>query len=132
AREGRGAPRGRRRAGAGRAGGGGSSGAPAHPPRGRTPPAGAGAAGDGKPLPARERTRLFLHHKPRGRVPSHADPGGGPTVFAGLPKGLPRLISVGRLDLDTEGLLLLTTDPALPPALELPPTRSLRPYPVPA
>ncbi len=83
---------------------------------------------DGKPLPVRERTRLFLHHKPRGRVTSHADPGGRPTVFAALPKGLPRLISVGRLDLDTEGLLLLTNDGGLARALELPATGWLRRY----
>src|SRR5215467_6121134 len=90
--------------------------------------AGDAVAVDGKPLPARERTRLFLHHKPRGRVTSHADPGGGPTVFAGLPAGLPRLISVGRLDLDTEGLLLLTNDGGLARALELPATGWLRRY----
>src|SRR5262249_49505237 len=67
-------------------------------------------AGDGKPLPARERTRLFLYHKPRGLLTSHADPAGRPTIFSVLPKDLPRLISVGRLDVNTEGLLLLTND----------------------
>src|SRR5437588_6439752 len=61
---------------------------------------------DGRELPARERTRLFLYHKPRGLLTSHADARGRPTVFAALPAGLPRLISVGRLDLNTEGLLL--------------------------
>src|SRR5512133_2450887 len=55
---------------------------------------------DGQPLPARERTRLFLYHKPRGLLTTHADPGGRPTIFALLPKSLPRLVSVGRLDLN--------------------------------
>src|SRR5258708_10210188 len=53
---------------------------------------------DGAPLPARERTRLFLYHKPRGLMTAHADPQGRPTIFAHLPENLPRLISVGRLD----------------------------------
>ena len=83
---------------------------------------------DGKPLPARERTRLFLYHKPRGLVTTHADPGGRPTIFAALPKHLPRLISVGRLDLNTEGLLLLTNDGGLARVLELPETGWLRRY----
>src|SRR6201999_799910 len=65
---------------------------------------------DGKPLPPRERTRLFFYHKPRGLMTTHADPEGRPTVFDNLPEGLPRLISVGRLDFNTEGLLLLTND----------------------
>src|ERR1700752_1753413 len=63
---------------------------------------------DGEPLPARERTRLFLYHKPRGLMTTHADPQGRPTIFRRLPSELPRLISVGRLDFNTEGLLLLT------------------------
>jgi 23S rRNA pseudouridine2605 synthase len=83
---------------------------------------------DGEPLPVRERTRLFLHHKPRGLVTSHADPGGRPTVFASLPEGLPRLVSVGRLDVDSEGLLLLTNDGGLARVLELPGTGWLRRY----
>src|SRR5712692_4189030 len=83
---------------------------------------------DGKALPARERTRLFLYHKPRGLVTTHADPGRRPTIFAALPAGLPRLISVGRLDLNTEGLLLLTNDGGLARALELPATGWLRRY----
>lgn len=83
---------------------------------------------DGRPLPARERTRLFLYHKPRGLMTTHADPGGRPTIFAALPKGLPRLISVGRLDINTEGLLLLTNDGALARLLELPATGWLRRY----
>jgi 23S rRNA pseudouridine2605 synthase len=83
---------------------------------------------DGEPLPARERTRLFLYHKPRGRLTTHVDPGGRPTIFSGLPAGLPRLVSVGRLDLNTEGLLLLTNDGGLARVLELPATGWLRRY----
>src|SRR5207253_9089728 len=83
---------------------------------------------DGRELPQRERTRLFLYHKPRGLLTAHADPGGRPTVFSALPKGLPRLISVGRLDINTEGLLLLTNDGALARVLELPATAWLRRY----
>ena len=83
---------------------------------------------DGTPLPARERTRLFLYHKPRGLVTTHADPEGRPTIFGVLPKDLPRLISVGRLDLGTEGLLLLTNDGGLARVLELPATGWLRRY----
>jgi len=83
---------------------------------------------DGKPLPPRERTRLFLYHKLRGLMTTHADPEGRPTVFDNLPEGLPRLISVGRLDFNTEGLLLLTNDGGLARALELPETGWLRRY----
>jgi 23S rRNA pseudouridine2605 synthase len=83
---------------------------------------------DGEPLPRRERTRLFLYHKPRGLLTSHADPGGRPTIFSVLPANLPRLISVGRLDLNTEGLLLLTNDGGLARTLELPATGWLRRY----
>jgi len=83
---------------------------------------------DGEPLPARERTRLFLYHKPRGLLTTHTDPRGRPTIFAQLPKHLPRLISVGRLDYNTEGLLLLTNDGALARQLELPATGWLRRY----
>jgi 23S rRNA pseudouridine2605 synthase len=83
---------------------------------------------DGQPLPARERTRLFLHHKPRGLMTTHADPQGRPTIFQKLPPNLPRLVSVGRLDFNTEGLLLLTNDGALARALELPATGWLRRY----
>jgi 23S rRNA pseudouridine2605 synthase len=83
---------------------------------------------DGAPLPARERTRLFLYHKPRGLVTTHADPEGRPTIFAALPKDLPRLLSVGRLDISTEGLLLLTNDGGLARVLELPQTGWLRRY----
>ncbi|MBN8958731.1 MAG: pseudouridine synthase [Rhizobiales bacterium] len=83
---------------------------------------------DGKPMPTRERTRLFLYHKPRGLVTTHADPQGRPTIFGALPKELPRLISIGRLDLNTEGLLLLTNDGGLARVLELPETGWLRRY----
>jgi len=83
---------------------------------------------DGNPLPARERTRLFLFHKPRGLVTTHVDPQGRPTVFAALPRHLPRLMSVGRLDANTEGLLLLTNDGGLARLLELPATGWTRRY----
>jgi 23S rRNA pseudouridine2605 synthase len=83
---------------------------------------------DGKALPLRERTRLFLFHKPRGLVTTHADPQGRPTVFDSLPKHLPRLISIGRLDANTEGLLLLTNDGGLARTLELPATGWTRRY----
>ncbi len=83
---------------------------------------------DGEPLPQRERTRLFLYHKPRGLVTTRLDPQGRPTIFAALPKQLPRLMSVGRLDMNTEGLLLLTNDGGLACMLELPATGWLRRY----
>ncbi len=83
---------------------------------------------DGKPMPQRERTRLFLYNKPVGLVTTNADPQGRPTVFDALPAGLPRLMSVGRLDLGTEGLLLLTNDGGLARVLELPDTQWLRRY----
>ncbi|HEY2247714.1 MAG TPA: pseudouridine synthase, partial [Bradyrhizobium sp.] len=83
---------------------------------------------DGAVLPPRERTRLFLYHKPRGLMTTHADPEGRPTVFDHLPEGLPRLISIGRLDFNTEGLLLLTNDGGLARVLELPDTGWLRRY----
>ena len=65
---------------------------------------------DGKPLGKPERTRLFLFHKPRGLVTTARDPEGRATVFARLPPDLPRLVAIGRLDINTEGLLLLTND----------------------
>jgi 23S rRNA pseudouridine2605 synthase len=83
---------------------------------------------DGQPLPGRARTRLFRYHKPRGLVTTHADPQGRPTIFRALPKRLPRVISVGRLDINSEGLLLLTNDGGLARALELPATGWLRRY----
>ncbi len=83
---------------------------------------------DGQPLRARERTRLFRYHKPRGLVTTNSDPEGRPTIFAALPNDLPRLISIGRLDINTEGLLLLTNDGGLARVLELPATGWLRRY----
>jgi 23S rRNA pseudouridine2605 synthase len=83
---------------------------------------------DGQQLPRHERTRLFLFNKPRGLVTTHVDPQGRDTIFRALPKHLPRLISVGRLDLNTEGLLLLTNDGGLARVLELPATAWLRRY----
>ncbi len=83
---------------------------------------------DGARMPGRERTRLFLYNKPRGLVTTHSDPEGRPTIFGALPRKLPRLISVGRLDMNTEGLLLLTNDGGLARTLELPATAWLRRY----
>jgi 23S rRNA pseudouridine2605 synthase len=83
---------------------------------------------DGEVVNEPEPARLFRYHKPVGLVTSHKDPQGRPTVFAALPPGLPRLISVGRLDLNSEGLLLLTNDGGLARALELPETAILRRY----
>ena len=75
---------------------------------------------DGRPLPAFEAPRLFLYHKPGGLVTTARDEKNRPTVFAHLPPGLPRVVSVGRLDLNSEGLLLLTNDGSLARYLELP------------
>jgi len=83
---------------------------------------------DGKSLPGRERTRLFLYHKPKGLVTTNRDERGRPTIFGALPKDLPRLMSIGRLDINSEGLLLLTNDGGLARALELPQTGWLRRY----
>ncbi|MFG1393434.1 pseudouridine synthase [Xanthobacter agilis] len=83
---------------------------------------------DGAPLPEKERTRLFLYHKPKGVVTTNRDPEGRATLFEILPKGLPRLVSIGRLDINSEGLLLLTNDGGLARVLELPETGWLRRY----
>ena len=80
--------------------------------------------------PQPERARLWRYHKPAGLVTTHRDEKGRPTVFDALPKELPRLISIGRLDLNSEGLLLLTNDGALARRLELPATGWLRRYKV--
>jgi 23S rRNA pseudouridine2605 synthase len=85
---------------------------------------------DGHPLPEPERARLWRYHKPAGLVTTHRDEKGRATVFAALPKELPRLISIGRLDLNSEGLLLLTNDGALARRLELPATGWIRRYKV--
>ncbi len=83
---------------------------------------------DGKPIAAAQATRVWRYNKPVGLLTSHNDPGGRPTVFDNLPGGLPRVISVGRLDINTEGLLLLTNDGELSRALELPTTALVRQY----
>ncbi|MEK0082137.1 pseudouridine synthase [Benzoatithermus flavus] len=83
---------------------------------------------DGKLLPAAEPTRLFRYHKPKGVVTAARDPEGRTTIYDTLPEGLPRLMPVGRLDINSEGLLLLTNDGALKRRLELPATGWLRRY----
>lgn len=83
---------------------------------------------DGERIRGPERTRLWLYHKPAGLVTTNADPEGRPTVFDNLPEGLPRVMSIGRLDINTEGLLLLTNDGGLARVLELPSTGWLRRY----
>lgn len=83
---------------------------------------------DGKPLPETPRRRLWRYHKPPGLVTTHSDPQGRPTVFQRLPEELGRVISVGRLDLSSEGLLLLTNDGGLARRLELPATGWTRRY----
>jgi len=83
---------------------------------------------EGKLLAQSEPTRLWLYHKPAGLMTTHKDPDGRPTVFENLPDTMPRVISVGRLDLNSEGLLLLTNDGALARKLELPATGWIRRY----
>lgn len=85
---------------------------------------------DGKPVPQPDRARLWRYHKPAGLVTTHRDDKNRATVFDALPKDLPRLISIGRLDLNSEGLLLLTNDGALARRLELPATGWVRRYKV--
>lgn len=83
---------------------------------------------DGKPLPQAEASHLWRYYKPRGLVTTHKDEKGRPTIFESLPAELPRVISVGRLDLNSEGLLLLTNDGELARHLELPSTGWVRRY----
>jgi 23S rRNA pseudouridine2605 synthase len=83
---------------------------------------------DGRPLPVAEPSQLWRYNKPKGLVTTHDDPQQRPTVFDNLPPGLPRVISVGRLDFNTEGLILLTNDGELARHLELPATGWLRRY----
>ena len=83
---------------------------------------------DGRPIPQAEMPRMWRYHKPRGQVTTNRDPQGRPTVFEALPKTLPRVMSVGRLDFNSEGLLLLTNDGELARKLELPATALTRRY----
>lgn len=83
---------------------------------------------DGNSLPAREQARLWRYHKPRGRLTTHSDPEGRPTVFADLPPELRNAKPIGRLDMNSEGLLLLTNDGELARRLELPSTGWVRQY----
>ncbi len=83
---------------------------------------------DGEALPLRERTRLWLFHKPRGLVTTFRDPQGRPTVFEALPEEMPRVVAIGRLDMNTEGLLLLTNDGGLAKVIAHPETGWTRRY----
>lgn len=83
---------------------------------------------DGKPLAAPQTPRLFLHHKPAGIVTTHKDEKGRTTLFDKLPDEMPRVISIGRLDINTEGLILLTTDGEWARFMELPDTGWVRHY----
>jgi len=87
-----------------------------------------GVTVDGEPVAPPEPTRLFLYHKPTGLLVTEHDPAGRPTIYDKLPDDLPRLVPVGRLDLNTEGLLLLTTDGGFKRQLELPATGVERSY----
>ena len=91
-----------------------------------------GVTVDGKPVAGAEPTRLFRFHKPAGLITAERDPAGRPTIYAALrnalPPGTPRLMPVGRLDLNTEGLLLLTNDGGFKRELELPATGVPRTY----
>ena len=83
---------------------------------------------DGKPLPSADKTRLWMFHKPTGTVTTNNDPEGRQTVFDLLPQDMPRVVTVGRLDMNTEGLLLLTNDGELARKFELPANKWERTY----
>lgn len=83
---------------------------------------------DGQALPSKSSARLWLFHKPKGLITTHYDPQGRPTVFSVLPQDMPRVISIGRLDYNSEGLLLLTNDGELARYMELPATGIVRTY----
>jgi 23S rRNA pseudouridine2605 synthase len=85
---------------------------------------------DGEKLPEKEKTRLWLYHKPVGLLTTHKDTAERATVFENLPAGMPRVISIGRLDLNSEGLLLLTNNGELSRQLELPQNAWSRRYKV--
>ena len=83
---------------------------------------------DGESLPNQDKARMWLLHKPKGVITTHKDPQNRPTVFSLLPSKLPRVISIGRLDFNTEGLLMLTNNGQLARHLELPSTGWIRKY----
>jgi len=83
---------------------------------------------DGRPMPKQQPTRLWRYHKPKGLLTTHHDPEGRPTLFDHLPEDLPRVLAIGRLDITSEGLLLLTNDGTLARTLELPATGWTRRY----
>ena len=91
-------------------------------------PPGAQVVVDGKPLPTAQEPRIWRYHKPPGLLTTNKDPEGRPTIFERLPRELPRVISVGRLDINSEGLLLLTNDGDLARRMELPDTGWKRQY----
>jgi 23S rRNA pseudouridine2605 synthase len=87
-----------------------------------------GVTVDGKPVQPPAPTKLFMYHKPTGLLTAERDPKGRPTIYDRLPEGLPRVMPIGRLDLNTEGLLLLTTDGEFKRQMELPSTGIERSY----
>lgn len=83
-----------------------------------------------KELSSKQETRIWIYHKPKGVIVTHNDKQGRPTVFASLPTSIPRVISIGRLDINSEGLLLLTNDSSIARQLELPDNNYARTYKV--